>query len=98
PHITHSFPYATLFRSTVKNPAQNTGPHFHLVGPAGGPHFATGGHPIQSAEGHEQGPVLSKSHHLRRGHLIPAHHNVTDLADGSRDRKSTRLNSSHVKT
>src|SRR3712207_7346334 len=80
------FPYTTLFRST------SAGVLLYRVRPDGGPDDGT----LEVLIGHMGGPFWARKDDggwsIPKGEAAPGE----DLPAGARDRKSTRLNSSHA--
>src|SRR5690606_39872147 len=91
-----SVPYTTLFRSRVRAGADLTATREAAVVAvarvAAHDHDVERGTGVGVLRGHHLGPVRAERRHARRLDVVgqPGH--------GGRDRKSTRLNSSHVKT
>src|SRR3712207_7447063 len=79
------FPYTTLFRSEpVEVEHEHRGAAAH-------------GHPrVRDGEGLEDLAAVGQAGQLVGARLLPAVGQRPDLAEGQRDRKSTRLNSRHA--
>src|SRR3712207_9123386 len=86
------FPYTTLFRSVVGVAVIG----LHALPDHPDLRARLFDRPARSQTGHHLGHAVGPSLHHHRARVVLADHHVEQRIDPVRDRKSTRLNSSHA--